>query len=139
MEGGVFLEEDIQKGKKIRDEDSVVYVVTFCKNEPIDKTALPDFTTLAELVAWVDKTHFSSLSDTDTKAFYLEYSIYPPDVEYSFTSKIWKKFIRPRRPREGKISKPSPERVKEILKEFRAFQDVIAQHKLAQHSKDMQD
>lgn len=69
--------------------------------------------------------HFSGLSEEETKAFYDEYGFYPPDLENSFTTKMWKKFMRPRRPQEGILSRPSPEREGEIMEDFRTFREAI--------------
>jgi hypothetical protein len=62
------------------------------------------------------------MSEEQRAAFYAEYNHYPPDLEGSFTAKMWKRFMRPRQKQEGKQSRPSPEKEAEIMKEFRAIQ-----------------
>lgn len=73
-------------------------------------------------------SYFSGLSEKETSDFYLEYGIYPPELEDSFTSKIWKCQMRPRPPRAGVIQKPTPEEEEKIMQEFKLIQDAVARH-----------
>jgi len=75
---------------------------------------------------------FSSLSKEEASTFYDEYGFYPPDLEGSFTARMWKQFMRPRRPREGEVSRPSPEESEKIMKEFRVIQEAIEQQQRKQ-------
>ena len=54
--------------------------------------------------------YFADMSEEQKTAFYAEYNHYPPDLDGSFTAKMWKRFLRPRQKQEGKQSRPSPEK-----------------------------
>jgi hypothetical protein len=71
-------------------------------------------------------SYFSKFSDEERKAFYSEYRFYPPDLENSFTQKMWKKYMRPRQSREGELFTPSLEEETKIMTEFRKIQEAVA-------------
>ena len=56
---GIFSKKDLNKGKEIRKMDSSVDMEAICNNASQDLADLPNFESLKELVAWVDKVHFS--------------------------------------------------------------------------------
>ncbi len=70
---------------------------------------------------------FETLSKDDAEAFHLEYGIYPPDLENSFTSKVWKQFMRPKRPKEGEM-KTSPAETEANLKQVKAIEKALEEH-----------
>lgn len=82
-------------------------------------------------------SYFSELSEEEKRAFYNENGFYPPDLENSFTAKIWKKFMRPRRAQEGKLLRPSPEKEAEILREFRAVREAMEKQQAYDCEKDL--
>lgn len=71
-------------------------------------------------------TYLSGLSKEESKAFYDEYCCYPPDLEDSFTVKMWEKFMRPRERRAGKQSIPSHKAEAEIKERLREIQEAVA-------------
>lgn len=67
------------------------------------------------------KNFFNRLSKKELKDFYLEYGIYPPELENCLTSEIWKNTMRLRPANAG--AKPSPERQEKLLKMMKAIQE----------------
>lgn len=82
--------------------------------------------------------HFAGLPEEEKKAFYDEHGQYPPNLEESFTANMWKKFMRPKRPREGMAGRPSPEKEAEIMKEYRAALNALEQQRKKKFKKDQQ-
>lgn len=66
----------------------------------------------------------TSMSDEETRAFYLEYGPYPPDLPDCRTSAIWKLRMHPKPPKAG--ARPSPEEEKWILEELRPFREAVS-------------
>ncbi len=102
------------------DEDLKLLVPFFLRPDQV-------FVSKADLQQDLKKlaTYLEGLSEEEMTTFRDEYGLYPPDLENSFTTKMWKKFMRRRRPQEGKLSRPSPEREAEIMKEFRSVREAI--------------
>jgi hypothetical protein len=69
--------------------------------------------------------YFVGLSEEDSKNFYEEYGPYPPDLDNSFTTQVWKQFMRPKQKHEGKRSQPSPEKEAEIMEQFREIREAV--------------
>lgn len=135
-----FLCDFIKRGKKSKAhlDMQYIYYLPFCNVFSSDDKDLiklvefflqPDqeFVSKADLQKDLKRlaAYFADMSEEQKAAFYAEYNHYPPDLEGSFTAKMWKRFMRPRQKQEGKESRPSPEKEAEIMKEFRAIQKAV--------------
>lgn len=75
---GIFTAEDLQKAQEIRDTDSNVDIEALCRGASSDLADLPKFTSLEEMVDWVNKTHFSP-EDPAQLVLNATYHLLPPD------------------------------------------------------------
>ncbi len=131
------------KDRKAHLDVRYLYYLPFCKIFCTNDTNLkklvpfflrPDqvFVSMAELELDLKaiSSYFSKFSDEEIKAYYSEYGFYPPELENSFTEKMWKKYMRPRQSREGEQYKTSPEEEQRILDEFQKIQEAVSKQQV---------
>lgn len=124
------------KGSKAHLDMQYIYYLPFCNVFSSDDKDLiklvefflrPDqeFVSKAELQQDFKRlsSYFATMSEEQKTAFYAEYNHYPPDLEGSFTAKMWKRFMKPRQKQKWEQSSLSQE--EEILKKFRAIQKAL--------------
>lgn len=77
-------------------------------------------------LAWLAED-WDSLDEKGREARSYDYGPYPPNDPHSFTSQMWKKYMRPWKPGSGNI-RMNKERENRIMEELKPFMDAIEQY-----------